>query len=233
MKSPPVLFSLRPRLKSKRFSIDWMCFVLFTWFDMRRFSPVVLFVAVAAGAATASAQVVPSAYTRGMAITAGGEISGFQPDYAGNGTPESAGFHGYLAGVGTYVDVRFTPWIQIEAEGRWMRFNKPVDGIYEDNYLIGPRLPIYKLRFKHATPYAKALIGYGKLNFEDKNGWGRYTDLAIGGGVDFKMSKRIDLRLPDFEYQLWPDWSEGTANTYTLKPYGISVGVSYKIFGVR
>jgi hypothetical protein len=71
------------------------------------------------------------------------------------------------------------------------------------------------------------------LNFEDKNGWGRYTDLAIGGGVDFKMSKRIDLRLPDFEYQLWPDWSEGTANTYTLKPYGISVGVSYKVFGVR
>ena len=116
-----------------------------------------LFLALAAGATAARSQVVPSAYARGLSISAGGEVSGFQPDYAGHGVPEAAPFSGYLAGMGTYVDVKFTPWVQIEAEGRWMRFNRPDGGIYEDNYLVGPRLPIYKLHFWRATPYGKFL----------------------------------------------------------------------------
>jgi len=181
----------------------------------------------------ARAQVVPSAYARGMSIAAGGEVSGFQPDYAGNGVPQAAPLSGYMAGIGTYVDVKFTPWVQIEGEGRWMRFNQPDKGIYEDNYLVGPRLPIYKLHFWHATPYAKVLIGYGKLNFEDGNGWGRYTALAYGGGLDMKLSRRLTMRLPDFEYQQWLKWSEGTGKTTNLFPYGLSVGVSYRIFGLR
>ena len=200
---------------------------------MKRFIPTILSLAVAAGTLCAHAQTVPSAFARGLSINAGGEVSGFQPDYIGTGVPAPAGFHGYLAGIGTYVDVKVTPWVQFEAEGRWMRFNKPDGGIYQDNYLIGPRLPIYKLHFWKATPYGKFLVGYGKLNFENGNGWGRYTDLAFGGGLDIKMSKRFTLRAPDFEYQMWPGWSEGTPNTYTLKPYGLSVGVAYRVFGIR
>ncbi len=192
-----------------------------------------LFFLIVAGALSTQAQVVPSAFARGLSITAGGELSGFQPDYAGNGVPQAAGLHGYLAGIGTFVDVKFTPWVQIEGEGRWMRFNRPDRGIYEDNYLIGPRLPIYKLHFWRATPYAKVLIGYGKLNFEDGEGWGRYTAIAYGGGLDVKVSRRISLRLPDFEFQQWPNWSEGLGPTYTLFPYGLSAGVSYRVFGIR
>jgi hypothetical protein len=197
---------------------------------VRRSLNALLLLLLAAGAFCARAQVVPSAFARGLSVTAGGEASAFQPDYAGYGIPQSSST--YLYGIGTFVDVRFNPWVQIEAEGRWMRFNQ-VDGIYEDNYLIGPRLPIYKLHFWRATPYAKVLIGYGKLNFENNNGWGRYTALAYGGGLDVKMSKRINLRLPDFEYQQWPGWSEGTNSTYTLMPYGISIGVSYRVLGRR
>jgi hypothetical protein len=197
---------------------------------VRRSIHAVLLLLLAAGALCARAQVAPAAYDRGLAITAGGEASAFQPDYAGFGIPQSSST--YLYGIGTYVDVRFKPWLQVEGEGRWLRFNQ-VDGIYEDNYLIGPRLPIYKLRFWRATPYAKVLVGYGKLNFENNNGWGRYTALSYGGGLDVKMSNRIDLRLPDFEYQQWLNWSEGTNTTYTLMPYGISVGVSYRILGRR
>ncbi len=200
---------------------------------VRRSVTALLFVGLAAAALLARAQVVPSAYARGLSITAGGEISGFQPDYAGHGVPEAAPFSGYLAGMGTYVDVKFTRWVQIEGEGRWMRFNRPDGGIYEDNYLIGPRLPLYKLRFWKATPYAKALIGYGKLNFEHGNGWGRYTALAYGGGLDMKLTRRIDVRLPDFEYQQWPKWTEGPPKTYNLLPYGLSVGVSYRFLGLR
>ena len=63
----------------------------------------------------------------------GGLGSVFQPDYAG----------GYAApnrtyGVAAYADMRFTRWVQVEAEGRWLPFNEYL-GIKQDNYLIGPR----------------------------------------------------------------------------------------------
>jgi hypothetical protein len=197
---------------------------------IRRSIPALLFILVAAGTLVARAQVVPSAYNRGISIVAGAEGSAFQPDYAGFGVPQTS--PNRLYGIGTFVDVKFKPWLQIEAEGRWLHYNE-LDGIYENNYLIGPRLPIYRLHFWRATPYGKFLIGYGRLNFEDNNGWGRYTALAYGGGLDIKMTSRINLRLPDFEYQQWPKWSEGSPKTENLFPYGVSVGVSYRVLGVR
>ena len=199
---------------------------------MKHFIPIFAFFLLAAAAVSARAQVVPSAFAKGLSLTAGGEASVFQPDYTGFGVPARAPFSQYLYGIGTYVDLKVTPWIQFEGEGRWLRFNQ-TDGIYEDNYLIGPRLPIYRLRFWHATPYGKILIGYGKLNFENGNGWGRYTQLAYGGGLDIKMSKHINVRLPDVEYQQWLNWTEGTGKSYNLFPYGVSVGVSYRVFGLK
>jgi hypothetical protein len=71
------------------------------------------------------------------------------------------------------------------------------------------------------------------LNFENGNGYGRYTDIAYGGGLDIKMNRRINVRLPDFEYQQWTKWTEGTGKDYTLFPYGLSVGVSYRVFGIK
>jgi hypothetical protein len=196
----------------------------------RRCAHALVLLALAAAGLVAHAQVEPSAYKRGLAISAGGEVSAFQPDYAGFGVPQTS--TNRLYGIGAYVDVKFTNWIQIEAEGRWLHFNQ-FDGINENSYLIGPRLPIEKLRYKRITPYGKFLFGDSRLNFENNAGWGRYTTLAYGGGLDIKMTRKLALRVPDFEYQQWLDWSEGTAQTYTLQPYGVSAGVTYKIFGGR
>ena len=77
-----------------------------------------LFSLVGLGAVSAGAQVVPSAYARGLTITAGGELSGFQPDYTGFGVPEHGQFSQNLYGIGAFVDVKITPWVQIEGEGR-------------------------------------------------------------------------------------------------------------------
>ena len=46
----------------------------------------------------------------------------FQPDYAGNGIAQTS--PNRLYGVGAYVDAHFSRWLQIEAEGRWLRFNE-------------------------------------------------------------------------------------------------------------
>jgi opacity protein-like surface antigen len=211
--------------------LDWKWFVPKHNLRMKRSIDALLLILLAAATVCARGQVAPSATARGISINAGGEASVFQSDYAGFGIPQSS--PDALYGLGAFVDVKFKPWAQVEAEGRWSRFNQ-LAGIYEDNYLIGPRLPIYKAHIWRATPYVKVLVGFSKLNFENNNGWGRYTSLAYGGGLDIKMTKRLTARLPDFEYQQWLNWSEGgTAKTYNLLPYGVSVGVSYRVFGIK
>jgi hypothetical protein len=157
-----------------------------------------------------------------MSLSVGGMGSAFQPDYAGNGIPEASPQR--LYGFGAYADLKFTRWVQIEGEARWLRGNSFAD-ITEDNYLIGPRVPIHEFRFLRATPYGKALFGMGKMNFEYNYAYGHFADIALGGGVDLQLTRHISVRPFDFEYQLWPNWINGT-----LKPYGASAGVAYRIF---
>lgn len=192
---------------------------------MRRFAAFLAFCVFCAGAISAHAQVEPSATRHQFTLSAGGIGSIFQPDYGpDNFVPESAS--NALFGAGAYVDFGFRRYLQFEAEGRWLRFNQSAS-IYEDNYLIGPRIPIKK--YGRWTPYGKALFGWGKMNFQDSFAYGRFADIALGGGVDYDLSPKLSLRVVDFEYQLWPNWTTGTASG-TLKPYGASVGVAYKIF---
>lgn len=197
---------------------------------IRRSIAVVFSILLAAFALSGSAQVVPSAFDRGLSINAGGVGSIFQPDYTGYGTRATSPTP--LYGLGAFVDVRFSRWVQLEAEGRWLRFNQ-VQDIYEDNYLIGPRVPITELHFWRATPYAKALIGFGSMNFENNAGHGRYTDFAYGGGLDVKLTNRISIRAVDFENQVWPKWVEPPYTSISLWPYGFSAGVSYRVLGRR
>lgn len=188
---------------------------------MKRSFAALFCILLAAASLSAHAQVVPSATGRQFSLTAGALASAFQPDYGGGFVAQASSNR--LYGVGAYVDVKFTRWIQLEGEGRWLRFNQFAD-IHQDNYLIGPRIPIH--RFWRATPYGKVLVGYGKMNFEYGEVYGRFTDIAYGGGVDVKLTRRISLRAFDFEYQQWPKW----INNQSLKPYGASVGLGYKIF---
>lgn len=165
-------------------------------------------------ASFANGQVVPAAIGHEPTLTVGGFGSLFQPDYAGNGVAQSS--PNPLFGVGAYVDFKVNRWVVVESEGRWLRFNEYI-GINQDNYLIGPKVPITTInRF---TPYGKFLIGYGGGSFLS----GHSTVLAYGGGVDFRLNKRFTLRAFDFEYQNW-------LLTPTLRPYGGSVGIGYKIF---
>lgn len=166
-----------------------------------------------AGILSAGAQVVPSAYKQGLSLTAGGFASAFQPDYAGRAVAETS--PNRLYGYGVYVDADFTRWVKLEAEGRWLNFNQYL-GITENSYLVGPRLAPY--HFGRFTPYGKALIGLGGGSFLN----GHTTAIAYGGGVDYRLSRKFTARA-DFEYQQW-------LVTPTLFPYGVSVGIAYKIF---
>lgn len=207
-----------------------MCLVL-----MRRISIALFCFLLAAGSLSARGQVVPSATAQRLSVTAGAMGSVFQPNFKGNWTltnnqwiPTSEASDWALIGVGAYVDVKFSRWLQFEAEARFLRFNQ-YQNIHQDNYLVGPRIPLH--RFGRFTPYAKALVGITSMdmgpnpNDTGPDPAGRFLNAAYGGGVDVKLNRKFTLRAFDAEYQQMP-------NTYgnSFSPYGASVGLGYKIF---
>jgi hypothetical protein len=106
--------------------------------------------------------------------------------------------------------------VQIEAEARWLHFNQYRE-IDENTYMIGPRVPIHD--FRGWTPYGKFLLGWGSGSFLN----GRAGTFAYGGGVDYRLTRKLTLRPFDFEYQQWRVQP-------TLWPYGGSAGISYTIY---
>jgi len=197
---------------------------------MRHSAVLMLSILLAFGTAALHAQAVPAAASHGLSLTVGATGSIFQPDFAGDWEaktplspfyPVAEASSQPLFGVGAFVDLKVTRWIQFEAEGRWQRFNQYLS-ISQDNYLAGPRVPVY--RFHRSSFYVKALAGLSKMTFDDLGDHGNFTTIAFGGGMDYKLNKRFSLRA-DGEYQYWPSWGNGT-----LKPYGASVGIGYKIF---
>jgi len=179
---------------------------------MRR-SAFLLFIFLSGALACCAAQTAPSAYERRMTIDVGGMGSVFQPDEGGN----------TLIGIGTYADFHFSHWVQLEAEARWLRWNQYY-GEHQDNYLLGPRVPIKQ--FGKFNLYGKALVGYGKMTFPFNYGYGTFTDLAFGGTLDYHISRKFTVRAADFEYQYWPKW----INNQSLTPYGFSAGIGYRVF---
>lgn len=192
---------------------------------MNRISAVLLFLIFVLGGRCGQAQAIESARAPQVGLQAGGMVSVFQPDFNGNWPytslyPIAGSSSEPVLGVGVYMDAGLSRWFGVEAEGRWLRFNGVVK---QSNYLIGPRIPITSLgRF---NLYGKALVGYSKMDFGVWQATGSFTTLALGGGAELKLQRRLNLRVVDFEYQDWPKWGNSS-----LKPYGVSAGVAYRIF---
>ncbi len=122
-----------------------------------------------------------------------------------------------LYGFGAYADAHFSRWVQIEAEARWLHFNQ-FASVDQNTYSIGPRVPV--LTFHKFEPYGKFLVGFGNGSFLTSNA----LVLTFGGGVDYRLSRKFTLRAFDFEYQRW------SVVPSTIWPYGVSAGLSYKVF---
>lgn len=167
----------------------------------------------------AYAQVKPAGNGTAAVLTVGGYYSYFNANYAGNP----------MSGLGAYID--WSPnraWrLGAEAEGRWLILGAPHD-FNQYTYLIGPR---YRFSVgNRIKPYAKLLLGSGEITYPYQLGHGSYFTMAPGGGVDFVVKQRWRLRA-DYEYQIWPN-APGIPGIQSsaLNPYGVSGGVSYKVF---
>jgi hypothetical protein len=150
----------------------------------------------------------------GSLVTVGGTVSAYQIDYG----------HRYLGGGSVYADLNLTWRFGIEGEARLLRYNQQAD-THESTYLAGPRVSFGKGRW---NPYVKVLAGVGKFNFPYDYGYGSYFVVAPGAGVDLRLNQRVRLRLVDFEYQDWPQFTFGP-----IRPYGISTGISFSVLRSR
>jgi opacity protein-like surface antigen len=179
---------------------------------------ILAFAALALAPAALLAQAAPAVRDGIPPLTVGGYYSYFSPDYNPNN----------LSGAGVYVDwnLRLLKRIGVEGEARWLRFNQ-TQGSYEDNYLVGPR---YARRYGKFVPYVKFLMGAGELEFNSNEGHGGYFAMAPGGGVDYRVTRKLSIRLIDYEYQFWPSALGGGLPSNGLSPHGFSFGAGYRIF---
>jgi hypothetical protein len=158
----------------------------------------------------AHSQAVPTATQFGtMQIGLGGTI--VSTDYT---QPKAKGLSVY----GTFD---FTRHIGVEGDIHYASLFTPGD-IGENTYLFGPRYVFHKNRFH---PYAKVLLGIGTINYQFDFAPHYSTShpaIALGGGIDIKATRSINVRAFDFEYQDWPTYS-----VHGLSPIVTTFGVAY------
>ena len=169
-----------------------------------------LFICMVAARAV-SAQTVQHGEAGGISLSAGGTFSGY---YLGYGQRKILGFSGF-------VDADSKGSLGLEGEARWLILHQTAD-VHASTYMIGPR---YYRNMRRFQPYAKGLVGFGLFNFPYNFAHGNYLVVAPGGGVDFSINHRIRVRLVDFEYQIWPQFTYGS-----MSSVGISAGIRYRIF---
>ena len=159
----------------------------------------------------AAAQVTPSGDAGNFLLSAGGTASGYFLQYGER----------KMLGVTAFVDVDTIRHFGFEGEGRWLVFNQ-TESVTTATYLAGPRVHMSVGKFQ---PYAKGLVGVGEFNFPYNLARGSYLVVGPGGGVDYRWTHRISFCLADAEYQIWPQFTFGSMNSY-----GVSTGIRYHIF---
>jgi hypothetical protein len=163
------------------------------------------------GMRPALAQVVPSGDKGGLNLSAGVTASGYEIQYGQQ----------KLLGVSAIVDADTRRRLGIEAEARWLKFHE-TNGLNVTTWSGGPRYHFSngKLQF-----YGKGLVGVGQFTFPYNYAHGSYLVISPGGGVDYRWKHKLTIRVADFEYQYWPQFTFGAMSTY-----GLSAGIRYRIF---
>jgi len=145
-----------------------------------------------------------------------------------------------IGGFAFYADYDLVGLFGVEANFHRVRDPNPdplvpSNHFSETTYEIGGRYVRHYYRGRLA-PYGKVLYGRGVVNFpahqklNPDGGLETYIDnigynlVAFGGGLDYRLSKRINIRA-DFEYQHW--FASDQELPAGLAPYLFTFGGAY------
>ncbi len=146
--------------------------------------------------------------TRSTRIQAGVGVLVLKNDYA----------DAYNKGLTLFGDYDFCRFAGIEADAHFGGLVAP-DQIGENSYLAGPR---FTYRHRKATVYGKVLIGRGSITNQFSNLTASFNAFSYGGGVEYRLAHKLNLRLFDAELQKWPNFE-----SHTLSPVAVTVGLAY------
>ena len=144
-------------------------------------------------------------------VQAGAGLLYLQPDYTNDS----------IKGYSVWGDYDFRRFIGVEVEAHLGDVITPAD-INENSYMVGPRALYHKRKF---TGYAKLMFGRATITNTDFNASSSYNVYAFGGGLEYRVLRRINIRAVDFELQKWPDFEP-----HGLSPLAITFGASYIIW---
>lgn len=169
------------------------------------FSPVLLLFLVASSPAQA---IFAGTETARIQAGAGGmylntDYSGFKND-----------------GLAFWGDYDFNGFIGLEADAHLGGLIAPGD-IGENSYLVGPRL-MYRRR--RATGYGKLMVGRATITDQALNQSSSFNVYAYGGGLEYKVSRKWNVRVVDVELQRWPNFRPSA-----ISPLSLTIGLSYII----
>ena len=181
---------------------------------LKRLKILGLFVSVLGLSIVAHAQAVPTATGHAERIQVGGGYTIASPDYAPS----------HIGGITVYGTYDFFRGIGVEGTMHFITLHTPSD-VGETTYLIGPRY-VYPIK-QRVRVYAKVLGGLGKFQFQAGDVYfpqseATYGVLALGGGVDVRVHRHINIRAIDFEAQKWLNFQP-----HTLSPLVFTFGVAY------
>jgi hypothetical protein len=182
---------------------------------MRFLPSVCLAILLSTAPLAALAQADPTA-TR-TPIQAGAAFSFASPDYDNN----SVIVNPYIQGGTAFADIGLARRISAEVEYRDLNLITPRD-FGEKTFLAGPR---YSFALEdRANLYIKAMGGMGQFVFNAPSYAPQtqsYGVVALGAGIEFRISRHINARPIDVEYQKWLSFPGG------LSPFVASIGFAY------
>jgi hypothetical protein len=141
----------------------------------------------------------------------------------------STNFNGALGSFGW----NFKPWLQIVGDTSYsfVTVGGTKNVLYGNHY--GPRY-YYRSRNRwNVTPFAEAFVG-GSRSDTTVSGSGGYTtsqntiSFRVGGGIDFRPSRRWEIRLFDVDYYRTSFGTNAHQNNYW-----VSTGIVLRLFGGR
>ena len=131
-------------------------------------------------------------------------------------------------GMGS-VAYNLKPWLQIAGDTSFnlVTINGVKNTLYGNHF--GGRFLYH--RFSRFTPFAEGLVGGSRL---DTSGGGLKTSTncisyKVGGGIDYRASRRWEIRLINFDYYRTSFGAGGY--TVAQNNYWASAGVVLRLFG--
>ncbi len=125
---------------------------------------------------------------------------------------------GYNKGLTLFGDYDFCRFAGLEADLHFGGLAAP-DQIGENSYLAGPRFTVHR---RKAALYGKVLIGRGSITNQFSGVSTSFNVFAYGGGGEYRLAHKLNLRLFDVELQKWPDFE-----SRTLSPVAVTAGIAY------